>query len=213
MLEAASALSSPATFTVEVWADGLSTYMDTQDTQHFQGARNLQILRWSVGDIWTDLTTDLFNPLEKDWETTLFLADTDIIFFGSPDPINGLYFNITTPNTVAASMPHMYWNGSAWDNIPVQYDNCTDANSVATMALHHTGVFTWEPQNTWGSGGSAEWRKVSLGDVSLGSPPIDYAGSESYVVDSAWEPKYWMYIFTNNVPTAKFKWIRRAPFI
>jgi hypothetical protein len=210
MLEAGSTLTDTAYFSVEVFADGLPTHLSSQDSQHFLGARDLQVLRWSTGDVWKDMTRDSFNALDEDgWQTSMFLADSDYVYFGSPDPITGLYFNVAVSNTqVDADLTTEFYDGSTWTSFSTLYDNCTDANndSGQEIKFHHTGVITWEPETTW--------RKASLGDLSLGSPPYDRGGSESYIPDSHWEPKYWMRMNLDDVdPQAKFKWIRREPFI
>lgn len=210
MLEAAASLSDVASFRVDVWADGLPTYMSSQESQHFLGERNLQVLRWSAGNKWVNLTREALNPLDEGgWALSMFTADTDYVYFGSEDPITGLYFNVVTANTqVGASLTTEFWNGSSWGSISTLYDNCTDANNDAGQEIkfHHTGVITWEQETTW--------RKAALGDLSLGTPPYDWDDAESYVTDSHWEPKYWMRMNLDDVsPQATFKWIRRAPFI
>ena len=139
----------------------------------------------------------------------MFTADTDYVYFGSDGAIDGLYFNVSIPNdTVDAALTAEFWDGSNWTAFSTLYDNCTDANSASGQEIkfHHTGVITWEPETTW--------RKARLGVLSLGTPPYDLEGSESYVVDSHWQPKYWMRMNIDDVTTqASFKWIRRAPFI
>ena len=209
MFEAAAALTDVATFTVDVWAEGLPTYMSSQDAGHFGGRRNLQVLRWSTGNLWTNLTREALNPIDEDWDLSLFTAATDYVYFGSPDPIDGIFFNTATANTqIGCTLVTEFWDGSSWTSFTTLYDNCTNANSVAGQEIkfRHPGVITWEAETTW--------RKAALGDLSLGNPPYDRDDAESYVTNSHWEPKYWLRMNLDDVsPQATFKWIRRAPFI
>ncbi len=206
MLESATLLDADATFTIEAEVEGLPNILLTQDTDHFLGQKNLQILRWSSGNIWTDLTRDLFNWSQNaDASLSLFTAATDVIYIGSPDPIDALMFDVHTFSTNAGATSTLnFWNGSTWAALTTVYDNCMDANSNGSeINFASSGVITWEPQTNW--------RKARLGDLSLGTPPYDHWRAESFAPDHYWDEKYWLALSFDDIANqATFRSIRRA---
>jgi hypothetical protein len=208
-IEAPNSLTGPVTFRVDVWADGLQRLREQTrcpGTHPFQ--TQPQILRWSVGNVWTDLSY-LHNPKFEPIAKPMFTATSDYVYFGFSDPFTGLWFMFDTVNNESGiTCSWEYWDGTSWGGFTVR-DNCVSKNAISDVVFRYSGVVDWEAMT--------DWVATDLATAVGGTPPYDYSESvisESFPTSPAeqggYTPKYWIRMNMSDIDTQPLvKWIRK----
>jgi len=208
-IEAPNSLTGPVTFRVDVWADGLQRLREQTrypGTHPFQ--THPQILRWSSGNVWTDLSC-LHNPTFQDMSVPLFTDASDYVYFGFSEAFTGLWFMLDQANNDTTSdVVWDHWADPTWDTFTVR-DNCVAKNAISDIPFRYSGVIEWEPPTTW--------VPCDLATAVGGTPPYDFSESvvsptfpTSPATQGGYEQKYWVRMHMTDITTQpKLKWIRR----
>lgn len=216
-IDSPSALTEPTTFDIEVWGDGLMRLDQPagQPTPAGTPKKDLSIRRWSSGNNWKDLRGvrgDAEHNLRNTTPAhTLFSAASDYLYFGLEDIFDGLWFFLSSANTVSGTTATwQYYNGSTWATLTVR-DNCTDANAVVPTIFSYSGIIEWDTPNDW-----AKTDLASLGAPLDGvvNPQRLYGGFPTGDDGGNRTSRYWVRLQLSSItgqPT--FKWIRSRPLV
>jgi len=108
-----------------------------------------------VFQIFTDEVTDEETSTVASFTLdTLSTDNTNALYVGYWQPIDGITLDLGTLNDVAATLTAKYWNGSAWVAITTGWDDGTD---VAGDPLKQDGTLSW----TYIAAGTEKPRRIN----------------------------------------------------
>lgn len=90
--------------------------------------------------VFSDLSVSLSN-FHSSTETFNYVASADYLYIGSDLPFNHRYFDVGTPNDVAATLSVDVWSGSAW--IPA-VDVIDETRNAAGHPFAQSGIISWQ---------------------------------------------------------------------
>lgn len=80
---------------------------------------------------------------------TLAYVAGDFLYLGSDLPFNHRYFDVSTPNNVAATLSADYWTGNGWK----AFVDVIDETAVNGVPLAQSGIVSWQTnldESSWG---------------------------------------------------------------
>lgn len=95
-------------------------------------------IKYYNGSTYSDNKVALGQPAFN--TASITLDTTDYIYIGYYKPINQVYLDIPTPNTVSSIVTLEYWNGSTWDEVQ---------DIDGTLDLTKSGLIQWAALSDW----------------------------------------------------------------